>query len=96
MPTAPHSRSELDLSKVDWHRIDGTGEEAIVRQTAEDPDTAPVLTPEEILAVGRRIATDEVEDVRALRIPRATHPARLVAGGLRGPLRLLRRNDQAV
>jgi hypothetical protein len=68
MPAAPHSRSELDLSKVDWHRIDGTGEAAIARQAAEDPDTAPVLTPEEILAAGRRVATDEVEDVRALRI----------------------------
>ena len=68
MPTAPHSRSELDLAKVDWHRIDGTSEEAIARQVAEDPDTASVLTPEEILAVGRRVATDEVEDVRALRI----------------------------
>jgi len=65
MPTAPRSRSELDLATVDWRRIDETGEEAIARQAAEDSDTAPVLTPEELLAIGRRIATDEVEDVRA-------------------------------
>ena len=68
MPTAPRSRSELDLATVDWRRIDETGEEAIARQAAEDSDTAPVLTPEELLAIGRRVATDEVEDVRALRI----------------------------
>ena len=68
MPTAPRSRSELDLTRVDWHRIDATDDEIIARQAVEDPDTAPVLTPEEILAVGRRVATDEVEDVRALRI----------------------------
>jgi putative transcriptional regulator len=68
MPTAPRSRSELDLATVDWRRIDETGEEAISRQAAEDSDTAPVLTPAELLAIGRRVATDEVEDVRALRI----------------------------
>jgi putative transcriptional regulator len=68
MPTAPRFRSELDLATVDWRRIDETGEEAIARQAAEDSDTAPVLTPEELLAIGRRVATDEVEDVRALRI----------------------------
>jgi putative transcriptional regulator len=68
MPTAPRSRSELDLTTVDWRRIDETGEEAIARQAAEDSDTAPVLTPEELLAIGRRVATDEVEDVGALRV----------------------------
>jgi putative transcriptional regulator len=67
MPTAPRSRSELDLTRVDWHRIDATDDEAIARQAAEDSDTAPVLPSEEILAVGRRVTTDEVEDVRALR-----------------------------
>jgi len=67
MPTTPRSRNELDLTRVDWHRIDATDEETIARQAAEDPDTAPVLTPKEILAVGRRVTMDEVEDVRALR-----------------------------
>jgi len=67
MPTAPRSRSDLDLTRVDWHRVDATDDETIARQAAEDPDTAPVSTPEEILAAGRRVTPDEVEDVRALR-----------------------------
>jgi putative transcriptional regulator len=68
MPTAPRSRSELELTRVDWHRIDATDDATIVRQAAEDPDTAPISTPEEILVAGRRVTPDEVEDVRALRI----------------------------
>ena len=67
MPTTKHSRSELDLAKVDWHRVDATGDEDIARQAAEDQDTAPVFTAAEILVAGRRITPDEVEDVRALR-----------------------------
>lgn len=67
MPTAPHFRSELDLAKVDWGRIDATDDAEIARQAAGDPDTAPVFTAEEILAAGRRIAPDAVDDVRALR-----------------------------
>ena len=57
MPTGPRSRSELDLTKVDWHRIDATDDQTIARQAEEDPDTVRVLTPDEILAVGRRVAT---------------------------------------
>ena len=56
MPTAPHSRSDLDLTKVDWRQVDATSDEAIAQQAAEDADTAPVFTAEEILAAGRRIA----------------------------------------
>jgi putative transcriptional regulator len=67
MPTAPHSRSELDLAKVDWRQADAATDEDIARQAAEDADTAPVFTAEEILAAGRRIVPDAVEDVRALR-----------------------------
>lgn len=67
MPTAPRSRSELDLSKVDWSRVDATTDEEIARQAAEDEDTAPVFSAEEILTAGRRLSPDEVEDVRALR-----------------------------
>ena len=67
MPTTKHSRSELDLAKVDWRRVDATGDEDIARQAAGDQDTAPLFTAAEILAAGRRITPDEVEDVRALR-----------------------------
>jgi putative transcriptional regulator len=67
MPTVRHSRNELDLAKIDWPRVDATRDEDITRQAAEDHDTAPVFTAAEILAAGRRITADEVEDVRALR-----------------------------
>jgi putative transcriptional regulator len=67
MPTAPHSRSELDLATVNWGQVDATTDDEIARQAAEDADTAPLFTAEEILAAGRRIAPDAVEDVRALR-----------------------------
>ena len=67
MPTAPHSRSDLDLTKVDWRQVDATSDEAIAQQVAEDSDAAPVFTAEEILAASRRIAVDDVEDVRSLR-----------------------------
>lgn len=67
MPIEPYSRSELDLAKVDWTRVDATSDEDIARQAAEDVDTAPLFTPEEILAAGRRIEPDAVDDVRALR-----------------------------
>jgi putative transcriptional regulator len=67
MPTARHSRSELDLAKVNWPRVDATRDEDVARQVAQDHDTAPVFTATLILAVGRRITADEVEDVRALR-----------------------------
>jgi putative transcriptional regulator len=55
------------LAKVDWRRIDATSDADIARQAAEDHDTAPVFTAEELLAAGRRIAPDDVDDVRALR-----------------------------
>ncbi|MBW4089830.1 MAG: helix-turn-helix domain-containing protein [Proteobacteria bacterium] len=66
MPTAPLSRNELDLARIDWSRVDTTTDEEIARQAAEDPDTAPVLTPAQ-LRTGRRITPEAVEDVRALR-----------------------------
>jgi putative transcriptional regulator len=67
MPTAEHSRSELDLARVDWRQVDAATDDDIARQAAEDADTAPVFTAEEILAAGRRIMPEAVEDVRALR-----------------------------
>ena len=51
-----HSRHELDLSKVDWSRVDATTEDEIIVQVAEDDDAAPIFTAEEILAAGRRIS----------------------------------------
>jgi putative transcriptional regulator len=67
MPIAPYSRGDLDLSKVDWSQVDATSDEDIARQAAEDVDTAPLFTRDEILLAGRRIEPEAVDDVRALR-----------------------------
>jgi hypothetical protein len=63
MRTDQHFRSELDLSNVNWSRVDATTDAEIVRQAAEDEETAPILTAEEILAAGRRVSHGEIEDV---------------------------------
>jgi putative transcriptional regulator len=68
MPIAPHFRTDLDLANADCTRVDATGDAEIERQVAEDADTAPLSTPEEMLARGRRIVPEAVEDVRALRM----------------------------
>jgi putative transcriptional regulator len=68
MPTAPHSRAELDLAKVDWNRVDATTDEAIAGQAATDADTAPLFSAAQILAAGRRIEPETMDDVRGLRL----------------------------
>lgn len=67
MPTTRHSRSDLDLAKIDWTKADSTTEEQIARQVREDSDTAPVFTADEILAASRRVSPEQIEDVRRLR-----------------------------
>ena len=67
MPTAPYSRSDLDLTKIDWRRVDATPDAEIARQASEDPDSAPLFTAAEILSAGRRIEPEGIDDVRALR-----------------------------
>ena len=54
MPAERHSRSELNLSTIDWARIDATTDADIARQAAEDDDTSPIFTALEILTAGRR------------------------------------------
>jgi|SRR5579859_1946099 len=68
MRSGRHSRSELDLSKIDWRRVDATTDDEVARQTEADADTAPVFTAEELLSAGRRISPEAIEDVRALRL----------------------------
>lgn len=68
MRSGRHSRSDLDLSKIDWTVVDATTDEEIARQVDADAETAPVFTAEELLAAGRRISPDAVEDVRTLRL----------------------------
>jgi putative transcriptional regulator len=67
MPITRRSRRDLDPAKVNWRPVDATTDADIERQTKEDGDTAPVSTAKKILATGRRIAPDNVEDVRSLR-----------------------------
>jgi putative transcriptional regulator len=68
MGSGRHSRSELDLSKIDWSRVDATTDADIARQATEDMDAAPVFTAAELLSAGRRISPEAIEDVRALRL----------------------------
>jgi putative transcriptional regulator len=68
MVSGRHSRSELDLSKIDWSRVDATTDAEIARQATEDRDAAPVFTAAELLSAGRRISPEAIEDVRALRL----------------------------
>jgi putative transcriptional regulator len=61
-----HSRADLDLTKIDWAKVDATADEDIARQIAGDPDTAPFFTETEILSA-RRVAPNETDDVRKIR-----------------------------
>ena len=67
MPTSAHSRANLDLSKIDWARIDATTDAEIDAQIAADPDVAPSFTADEIMAAGQCIEPEAVIDVGALR-----------------------------
>jgi putative transcriptional regulator len=67
MPTAPPSRRDRDPTRIDWDRFDATTDAEIARQAATDADTAPVFSADALLAAGRRIEPDAIEDVRALR-----------------------------
>lgn len=67
MPLGARSRSDLDLSKIDWSRFDSTTDEEIDRQIASDPDTAPVFSAEEFAKAGQRIERGDIVDVRTLR-----------------------------
>jgi putative transcriptional regulator len=67
MPTAPSTRSDLDLARIDWRQVDATDDAAIDRQAAADADTAPVFSAADLLAAARRIEPAAIEDVRALR-----------------------------
>lgn len=68
MRSGRHSRTELNLSKIDWSIVDTTTDDEIARQADVDAETAPVFTAKELLSAGRRISPDAVEDVRALRL----------------------------
>jgi putative transcriptional regulator len=67
MPIVRRTRAEIDLSKFDWTKVDQTTDEEIDAMIAEDPDTAPEWTDEE-LARARRVLPDLTgDDVRTIR-----------------------------
>lgn len=66
MPIVRRTRSEVDLSKVDWSKVARTTDRAIDAQIAADADTAPIFTDRE-LARARRVVPAKATNVKALR-----------------------------
>jgi hypothetical protein len=54
MSIGRRTRSDVDLSKVDWAALHSVDDAAIEAQVAADADTAPIFTTEE-LARARRV-----------------------------------------
>ena len=48
MPIVRRTRDEIDLSTFDWSKVDQTTDQEIDAMIAEDPDTAPEWTDEEL------------------------------------------------
>jgi putative transcriptional regulator len=60
---------------VDWDKLRATTDEDIARQIAEDPDTAPEVTLDDLIAprnLRRRLGMSEEEFAAALRVPLET------------------------
>lgn len=64
MPIVRRTLKDLDQTKIDWRRIDRTGDARIRRQIAADPDTAPEITD---VSGFRRVRPPARVDVKALR-----------------------------
>ena len=67
MPIVRRTRADLDLSKVDWHRLAATTDREIAKQIAADPDTAPIFSARELNRAKRVVPPPAAEDVRAIR-----------------------------
>jgi putative transcriptional regulator len=61
------TRAELDLSKVNWRRIEATTDADIENQVASDADTAPIFSIRELKRARRVVPAPAADDVRALR-----------------------------
>lgn len=67
MPIVRRTRDEINLSTFDWSKVDQTTDQEIDAMIAEDPDTAPEWTDEE-LARAKRVLPDLTgDDVRTIR-----------------------------
>jgi putative transcriptional regulator len=67
MPIVRRTRADLDLSKVDWHRVAATTDREIAKQIAADPDTAPIFSARELNRAKRVVPPPAADDVRAIR-----------------------------
>jgi putative transcriptional regulator len=67
MPIVRRTRADLDLSKIDWHRVAATTDREIAKQIAADPDTAPIFSARELNRAKRIVPPPTAEDVRAIR-----------------------------
>ena len=65
MPIVRRTRAAVDLTKVDWNRVNRTTDAEIDAQIAADPDTSAVWTDAE-LADARRVIPSP-DDIRAIR-----------------------------
>jgi len=67
MPIVRRTRSEIDLSKVDWQALAAITDHQIEGQIRGDPDTAPLFTDEELARARRVTPPPAASDVRAIR-----------------------------
>lgn len=61
------SRADIDRSAIDWSKIPTPSDEEIDAQIAEDPDTAPLVTTEELANARLVIPSQHGEDVKVIR-----------------------------
>ncbi len=66
MPIVRRTRSDVNLSKVDWARVSRTTDRQIAAQIKTDKDTAPIFTDAE-LKRARRVIPASSRGVKALR-----------------------------
>lgn len=67
MPTVKRTREQIDLSRVDWAKVDRATDEEIDAMIAADVDTAPAWADQD-LAAARRVVPDlSPHNVRAIR-----------------------------
>ena len=68
MPIDKHFRSDLDLAKIDWTKVDATSDAEIGAQVEADVDTAPLFSARDLAAAARVVEPPTAEDVRSLRL----------------------------
>jgi len=67
MSIVRRTRSDVDLSKIEWAALDSVDDAAIAAQADADADTAPIFTTDELARARRVTAAPDPEDVRAIR-----------------------------